>query len=118
MVPYAGWEMPLQYASGVVAEHLHTRAAAGLFDVAHMLQFTLDGPQALTLLEYLVPTSVAKIPENKGSLTVFTNEKGGIVDDTIIHIEAGRKLRVVSNAGCADKVLRQLEVRTNRKRRK
>jgi aminomethyltransferase len=65
----------------------------------------LDGPRAAEFLDTIVPTGVAKIAENTGSLTVFTNHAGGIIDDAIINITKDRRIRIVSNAGCADKVL-------------
>ncbi len=68
----------------------------------------MEGAKAAEFLDTLVPTSVTKIPEGTGSLSVFTNRAGGIMDDTIINITAGRGIRVVSNAGCADKILAHL----------
>ncbi|XP_071611656.1 aminomethyltransferase, mitochondrial isoform X2 [Heliangelus exortis] len=78
MVPFAGWSMPLHYGEGHLQSHLHTRRYCSLFDVSHMLQ---------------------------GTLTLLTNEKGGIVDDLIVTNAVGDHLYVVSNAGCADKDL-------------
>lgn len=75
------------------------------------LKFTLVGEHAEPFLEQLVPTAVAKIRENTGSLTVFTNATGGIKDDAIIHVTKDRGLRVVSNAGCAEKILDHINVR-------
>ena len=68
----------------------------------------LEGAKAAEFLDTLVPTSVGKIAEGTGSLSVFTNRAGGIMDDTILNITAGRGIRVVSNAGCADKILAHL----------
>jgi aminomethyltransferase len=81
MVPFAGYDMPVQYASGILAEHLHTRAAAGLFDVSHMGQAFLSGPHARARFETLVPGDVLALAQDRIRYTQFLNERGGILDD-------------------------------------
>lgn len=103
MVPFAGYEMPVQYPAGVMKEHLHTRTAAGLFDVSHMGQVELrstNGLEAAMLaLETLVPVSVAGLKENRQRYGVFTNDAGGILDDLMI-ANTGDHLFLVVNAAC------------------
>lgn len=102
MVPFAGYQMPVQYALGVMKEHLHTRAAAGLFDVSHMGQVRLtplDGADIARALETLVPIDVLDLPVNKQRYALFTNQQGGILDDLMIS-NLGDSLFVVVNAAC------------------
>jgi len=81
MVPFAGYEMPVQYAAGILAEHLHTRAQAGLFDVSHMGQATLRGADAARALEALVPGDLDGLGLGRTRYTLLLNETGGILDD-------------------------------------
>jgi aminomethyltransferase len=81
MVAFAGYDMPLHYPSGILAEHLHTRAATGLFDVSHMGQAFLEGPDAARRFESLAPTDVATQPDGRIRYTQLLNEDGGILDD-------------------------------------
>ena len=104
MVPFAGYEMPVQYPMGVMKEHLHTRAAAGLFDVSHMGQVILrsasgDMADAARALETLVPVSVLGLKENRQRYGFFTNAAGGILDDLMI-AHRGDHLFLVVNAAC------------------
>ncbi len=101
MVPFAGYSMPVQYKAGVLKEHLHTRAASGLFDVSHMGQVILRGPDVALALETLVPVSVAGLAENRQRYGFFTNDAGGIEDDLMI-ANRGDHLFVVVNAACKD----------------
>ncbi|SIQ07890.1 aminomethyltransferase [Rhizobium sp. RU20A] len=102
MVPFAGYSMPVQYPEGILKEHLHTRAAAGLFDVSHMGQVTLvprSGrvEDAALALERLVPVDVLGIAPGRQRYGVFTNEAGGILDDLMI-VNRGDHLFLVVNA--------------------
>ena len=99
MVPFAGYEMPVQYPMGVLKEHLHTRAQAGLFDVSHMGQIRLSGPDAAAALETLVPIDVIGLGLNCQRYALFTNEQGGILDDLMVS-NGGGHLFVVVNAAC------------------
>ena len=99
MVPFAGYDMPVQYPLGVLKEHLHTRAHAGLFDVSHMGQVELHGADAAKALETLVPVDVLGITPGKQRYALFTNEAGGILDDLMI-FNTGSYLHLVVNAAC------------------
>src|SRR5262245_53059801 len=84
MVPFAGYEMPVQYPPGILKEHLHTRAKAGLFDVSHMGQAFLSGPDHQTTaaaLEALVPADILKLKPGQQRYSQLLNDSGGIVDD-------------------------------------
>ncbi|TAG44709.1 MAG: glycine cleavage system aminomethyltransferase GcvT [Betaproteobacteria bacterium] len=99
MVPFAGYEMPVQYPLGVMKEHLHTRSHAGLFDVSHMGQVELHGADAAAALETLVPVDVIDLPAGKQRYALFTNDAGGILDDLMM-FNCGDYLHLVVNAGC------------------
>jgi len=103
MVPFAGYEMPVQYPAGVMKEHLHTRTAAGLFDVSHMGQVLLipkQGIEALALgFEALMPVDVLGLKEGRQRYGLFTNAEGGILDD-LMFANRGDHLFVVVNAAC------------------
>jgi aminomethyltransferase len=102
MVPFAGYSMPVQYGLGVMKEHLHTRAAAGLFDVSHMGQVILRGADYQTValgMEALVPVDVAGLGVNRQRYGYFTNAAGGIEDDLML-ANRGDHLFVVINAAC------------------
>ncbi len=99
MVPFAGYDMPVQYPQGILGEHLHCRAQAGLFDVSHMGQVRLTGPDAAKALETLVPGDLQALKVGEIRYTLFTNERGGILDDLMV-TNAGDHLFVVVNAAC------------------
>ncbi|WP_094036951.1 glycine cleavage system aminomethyltransferase GcvT [Antarctobacter heliothermus] len=99
MVGFAGYEMPVQYKLGVLKEHLHTRASAGLFDVSHMGQVILRGPDVAKALESLVPVDVVGLAEGRQRYALFTNDAGGIEDDLMI-ANRGDHLFLVVNAAC------------------
>lgn len=101
MVPFAGYSMPVQYSAGVMQEHLHTRAKAGLFDVSHMGQVLLRGENASAELESLVPVDIENLGEGRQRYGFFTNEDGGILDDLMI-ANRGDHLFLVVNAACKD----------------
>jgi aminomethyltransferase len=107
MVPFAGYEMPVQYPSGILAEHAHTRRAAGLFDVSHMGQAYLEGSDAARRFESLAPTDVATQPIGRIRYTQLLNESGGILDDLMATRLPPRRageerLFLVVNAACKD----------------
>ena len=99
MVPFAGYDMPVQYPTGILAEHVHTRTRAGLFDVSHMGQVRLAGADAALALETLVPVDVAGLAPGRQRYAVFTNEAGGVLDDLMI-ANLGGTLHLVVNAAC------------------
>jgi aminomethyltransferase len=104
MVPFAGYELPVNYSAGILAEHLFTRESAGLFDVSHMGQAFLSGFDAARLFESLVPGDIQALGEGRTRYTQFTNETGGILDDLMVTKLApdagGERLFVVVNAAC------------------
>ena len=101
MVPFAGWDMPVQYADGIKAEHLATRDSAGLFDVSHMAQIWIGGADADAALERLTPTDIGAIAEGRVRYSLFLDTNGGVLDDLMIaRLDGG--LQLVVNAGRAD----------------
>ena len=101
LVDFAGWSLPVQYPSGIMAEHRHCRTAAALFDVSHMCQARIRGAGAAQAFERLVPGDVAGLGEGELRYTVFTNEQGGVLDDLIVgRVDEG--LFVVANAARRD----------------
>jgi aminomethyltransferase len=107
MVPFAGYAMPVQYPAGIIAEHRQCRASAALFDVSHMGQLRLVGPDAAAALESLVPQDVLDLPVGKQRYAFFTNAAGGLLDDLMITRRAD-DLFLVVNAGCKDADTRHL----------
>jgi glycine cleavage system T protein len=96
LVPFAGWEMPVQYPLGPIEEHHLTRRSAGLFDIDHMGQITVTGPQAETYLNHLVTWDITLIDENKAHYALLCDEQGGIIDDIFIYHLPERWLVVVN----------------------
>jgi aminomethyltransferase len=107
MVPFAGWDMPVHYPGGIIAEHKHCRASAALFDVSHMGQVRLLGADAAAALETLVPVDVLGLAVGQQRYAFFTDASGGILDDLMITRREGDLLLVV-NAGCREADLRHL----------
>ncbi len=103
MAEFAGYDMPIQYPDGVLAEHNWTREKAGLFDVSHMGQIILEGPGAAAFWEKLTPSAISKLKDGVAKYTVLTNEDGGIVDDLIITRLSEDRFLAVINAGCKEK---------------
>ena len=104
MVPFAGYDMPVQYGLGVMQEHLHTRAKAGLFDVSHMGQVIVKGESfeaAASALETLIPVNILGLGENRQRYGLLTNDAGGIEDDLML-ANRGDHVFVVVNAACKD----------------
>ena len=99
LVPFAGYAMPVQYRDGILKEHQHTRAAAGLFDVSHMGQLRLAGAGAAAALERLVPVDVIGLELNRQRYALFTDANGGILDDLMV-TNRGDDLLLVVNAAC------------------
>ncbi len=99
MVPFAGYSMPVQYPAGLMAEHLHTRQAAGLFDVSHMGQLRLVGPDAAAAFETLIPVDVIGLGLHKQRYGLLLNDEGGIIDD-LMFVNRGDDLFVIVNGAC------------------
>ena len=108
MVPFAGYDMPVQYPAGILKEHLHTRESASLFDVSHMGQAFLMGDDAIEAFETLVPGDYQVMPEGKTRYTVLLNDQGGILDDLMATRIAGG-LYLVVNAACKDQDFLHIE---------
>jgi aminomethyltransferase len=113
LVPFAGWEMPVQY-SGVIPEHLAVRTACGVFDVSHMGQLRVEGPRAGDYLQGVLSNDLERVADGQAQYTLLTNERGGILDDLIVYrLNAGRYLLVV-NAGNREHAYRSLKEREPR----
>lgn len=107
MVPFAGYEMPVNYPDGILAEHRQCRSAAALFDVSHMGQLRLAGDDAARALETLVPVDVIDLGVHKQRYALFTNAQGGILDDLMV-TRREHDLMLVVNAACKDADTRHL----------
>jgi aminomethyltransferase len=118
LVPFAGWEMPVQY-EGVIPEHRAVRTDAGVFDVSHMGEIEVEGPTATEMLQSVLSNDVSRLEVGDAQYTLLTNETGGIVDDLIVYrTEPCRYLLVVNAANCetdfawlAERELRGSDVR-------
>ena len=108
MVPFAGYAMPVSYPMGIVKEHQHTRSSAGLFDVSHMGQVIIRGERAALALEKLVPVDIVDLGEMKQRYALFTNDKGGVMDDLMV-TNAGDHLFVVVNAACKEQDIQHMQ---------
>ncbi|CAD2212911.1 aminomethyltransferase [Angomonas deanei] len=109
MAEFAGYDMPISYPGmGVLKEHMHTRQAAGLFDVSHMGQYEIRGADREKFVEYATPIDMQRIAPNQGGLTMLTNAQGGLKDDCIF-TKFEDHLYAVLNAGCKDKDMQHLE---------
>ena len=103
MIPFAGWIMPVQY-SGIIAEHKAVRSGAGLFDINHMGQVNVTGPDATRFLDYLTPNDVSSLAPGQAHYSLLPNKQGGVVDDIIIYrYPTGDGYMVVINAANHDK---------------
>ena len=100
MVPFAGYSMPVQYPAGLMAEHHHTRTAAGLFDVSHMGQLRLVGPDAAAAFETLIPVDVIDLAVGKQRYGLLLNEDGGIIDDLMFFNMGNNEIFVIVNGAC------------------
>jgi len=98
MVPFAGWNMPVQYTEGILAEHHHTRNAVSLFDICHMGEFRLKGAESAKLLDHALARSVADQPCGVCRYNFLLNERGGVIDDLIVYRIAETEFFIVVNA--------------------
>src|SRR5579884_4339186 len=110
MVPFAGWEMPVQYA-GVIAEHRAVRTDAGVFDVSHMGELEVEGPTARDLLQATLSNDVDRLAAGEAQYTLLTNDDGGIVDDVILYRLEEHRYLIVANASNAETVFAWLKER-------
>jgi aminomethyltransferase len=113
MVPFAGYAMPVQFSEGIIAEHRHTRRAAGLFDVSHMGQAVLEGlgdNDPAALIEELMPGEIQALAPGRTRYSQLTNERGGILDDLMVTRRAeGEGLYIVVNAACKEQDFAHIE---------
>src|SRR5205823_2246749 len=110
MVPFAGWEMPVQY-EGVIAEHRAVRRDAGVFDVSHMGELEIEGPRARELLQGLLSNDLDRLQVGDAQYTLLTNEQGGIVDDLIAYRLGDARYLLIVNAANRETDLRWLKER-------
>ena len=103
MVPFAGWEMPVQY-EGVIQEHRAVRTDAGVFDVSHMGELEVEGPTARDLLQAMLSNDVDKLQPGEAQYTLLTNDEGGIIDDLILYRLDDHRFLIVANASNTDAV--------------
>jgi len=103
IVPFAGWEMPVQY-TGITDEHTAVRTAAGMFDVSHMGELELKGPRALEVVDWIITNDASKLADGQALYTCACNEKGTILDDLIIYRAASDRILIVCNASNREKM--------------
>jgi aminomethyltransferase len=101
--PFVGYEMPLFYPAGILAEHRHTRTACGIFDISHMMQVEISGRDAAAFIARLCPCPAQSQELRRARYTYFLNERAGVIDDLIVTRLAADRFMVVCNAGCAEK---------------
>jgi aminomethyltransferase len=112
MVAFAGWDMPLNYAAGVVAEHLTTRRSAGLFDVSHMGRFSVKGPDALPYLQRVLSNDAAALPVGRAHYTLLSDATGGAIDDAYLYRFCSDAYLLVVNASNRQKDWHHLNEQT------
>jgi len=103
MVDFGGWDMPVQYPAGVIEEHMATRTRAGLFDVSHMGEVWVEGPDAIEFVNSITTNDVTKLVDGQAHYSALPNENGGVVDDLLVYRFAPEKLLLVVNAGTTEK---------------
>ena len=103
IVDFAGWQMPIQYADGIIEEHLWTRTHAGLFDVSHMGRIIFKGPQTVEFLQYVLTSDVSTLPVGKSQYCIIPTETGGAVDDAYLYRFVEDEYFLVVNASNKDK---------------
>lgn len=103
LVPFAGFEMPIHYPKGILHEHMTVRQAVGVFDVSHMGEFEITGPDALLLVQRLTVNDAAKLSPGKAQYSAFCNHEGGIIDDLLVYRFDGDRFMLVVNGACEEK---------------
>jgi glycine cleavage system T protein (aminomethyltransferase) len=103
MVDFGGWDMPVQYPAGTIEEHLRTRTHAGLFDVSHMGEIDVKGPDAIAFVNRLTSNDVTKLVDGQAQYSALTTEKGTVIDDLLVYRLSADHLLLVVNAGTTDK---------------
>lgn len=102
MVDFAGWEMPVQYGTGIMAEHRAVRESAGVFDISHMGEFTVSGERAEAWLDGLLTNRVARLNEGEAQYSLMLNEAGGVIDDLIVYRTGEAAFLLIVNAAKID----------------
>ena len=105
MVDFGGWEMPIQYPSGIVAEHLYTRKCCGIFDVSHMGRLLIEGPERTKFLQHVLTSNVQSLELNKAQYCIIPKENGSAVDDAYLYQFEEERYLLVVNASNTDKDL-------------
>ena len=108
MVPFGGWDMPVEYA-GLISEHLAVREAAGLFDVSHMGELEIDGPGALAFLQRVTANDVAKLTDGRAQYSALPNDRGCPIDDVILYRRSAERFLMIVNAANVEKDLEWLQ---------
>lgn len=108
MVDFGGWEMPIQYPGGIVAEHLYTRHVCSLFDVSHMGRLLIEGPERVAFLQHVLSSNVLALDLNQAQYCILPNEAGGAVDDAYLYRFETERYLLVVNAANTEKDLRHL----------
>ncbi len=103
MVDFGGWDMPVQYPAGVIEEHMRCRTRAGLFDVSHMGEIWVEGPDAIAFVNRITTNDVTKLVDGQAHYSTLTRETGGVVDDLLVYRFGDEKLLLVVNAGTTEK---------------
>jgi aminomethyltransferase len=103
MVEFGGWDMPVQYGAGTMSEHLRTRAQAGLFDVSHMGEIDVRGPDAISFVNRLTSNDATRLVDGQAQYTALTTPQGTVIDDLLVYRQAEDHLLLVVNAGTTDK---------------
>ncbi len=98
MVPFGGWDMPVQYSEGIIAENKHTREHVSLFDICHMGEFRIKGKGCIKAVESLLARPISDLKNNKCRYNFLLNESGGVIDDLIVYRVAENELFIVVNA--------------------
>ncbi len=109
LVPFAGWEMPINYPSGITQEHIAVRTNVGLFDVSHMGEIRVRGPEATAFLSYATLNDPAKLSSGRGQYSMLPNSYGGLIDDLYIYCDAANDFLVVCNASNRTEVVKHLQ---------
>src|SRR5437762_2976422 len=98
MVDFAGWEMPVQYPSGIIAEHQAVRSGCGIFDLSHMGRVSVRGRDAMALAQWCCTRDLSRVPAGQAAYSLLCNEQGGILDDVIAYVLGEREVLFVFNA--------------------
>ena len=105
MVDFGGWDMPIQYPTGIISEHLYCRSVCGIFDVSHMGRLDIEGPEAVKYLQHVLSSNVLALDLNQSQYALLPDENGNVIDDVYLYRFEEAKYLLVINAGNIDKDL-------------